>query len=174
MVSKLVEEHVLFSSTPMHNVSDAFCFAPDEQLLAIANDDATTRIQDIEYVRIANRLNGHNSRIQYLQFSRSPCDLLSASSDGTIRIWDVELGSESVKYRLKEIHSIYFPSRRMVRFLSSYSVRPTLWAFEKVDLESFWATMTYQIYIVRALFPPDLKKRHSKFGVVCPQSGRLI
>ena len=64
-------------------------FHPTTCLAAVACDDGTIRLCDVEAQTIVRRFKGHTDRITDLQFSADCRWLLSSSMDSTLRVWDV-------------------------------------------------------------------------------------
>jgi U3 small nucleolar RNA-associated protein 21 len=64
-------------------------FHPNTCLVAVACDDLSIRICDIESGSIVRRFKGHVDRITDMQFSQDCRWLLTSSMDSTFRIWDV-------------------------------------------------------------------------------------
>lgn len=62
---------------------------PDGEVLAVALDDHSIHIWDIQTREDMMTLYGHGSTITDLHFSRDGKMLISSSTDGTIRIWGV-------------------------------------------------------------------------------------
>ena len=71
--------------------SRSYCCAidPDGSRVAIAGEDAIIRIWDRATGRLERSLLGHHLAVNALSFA-SNGDLLSASSDGTVRVWRIE------------------------------------------------------------------------------------
>ncbi|RWI16795.1 MAG: hypothetical protein EOQ94_29670, partial [Mesorhizobium sp.] len=66
-------------------------FTPDDRFLATAAINGSIRIWDAERASLVTTIAGHDSLVEHLEFS--PVDsniLLSASHDGTARLWDVD------------------------------------------------------------------------------------
>ena len=62
-------------------------------LLAIAFDDLTVRVVDIETTKTVREYVGHRNRITDLCFTADGRWIVTSSLDGTIRTWDVVSGS---------------------------------------------------------------------------------
>lgn len=81
-------EEDTFLSTDVY----AVCFSPDDQYLATGGNSLFINIWNIESKSIAKRLSGYESPTYSLQyFSTGDC-LVSKSGD-TVRLWDVQSGS---------------------------------------------------------------------------------
>ncbi len=66
----------------------ALCWSPDGTRLAIAGDDLIVLWNPITH-EVSATLRGHGGTVSDVSFSLDGSRLLSASSDGTVRIWDV-------------------------------------------------------------------------------------
>jgi WD40 repeat protein len=62
---------------------------PTSCLAAVACDDLSIKVCDIEARTIVRRYRGHADRITDLQFSEDCRWLLTSSMDSTLRVWDV-------------------------------------------------------------------------------------
>lgn len=62
---------------------------PGTALCGVCCDDWAIRVVDIEAGRIVRRFSGHGDRITCLEMAGDGKWLLTASMDGTLRIWDV-------------------------------------------------------------------------------------
>lgn len=86
-VATFPEEDTFFSTDVY-----AVCFSPDDRYLATGGSSFIINIWNIELKSIAKRLSGHKSPTYSLQyFSTGDC-LMSKSGD-TVRLWDVQSGS---------------------------------------------------------------------------------
>ncbi|MDE0522431.1 MAG: caspase family protein [Boseongicola sp.] len=68
-------------------------FSPDSRMLAISSGN-WTRLLDAESGRELHVLEGHGGWMTSISFGPDGRTLVTASSDGTTRIWDVETGKE--------------------------------------------------------------------------------
>ena len=66
-------------------------FSSVGEFLAIASDDKTTRILDIDRKKEVAKLVGHNGPIEQVAFSSDDRKLATASRDTTLRLWDVSM-----------------------------------------------------------------------------------
>ena len=83
--------------SPYFVVDDAFIasFSPDgSKILTVDNDDYLITIWDVATRAQLHRLEGHLGRINDAVFSHDGQYIISASSDTTIIVWDVESGAE--------------------------------------------------------------------------------
>jgi hypothetical protein len=80
-------------------------FSPEGQL-AGASKDFTITLGDPATGRPSALFTGHTWAVTSLMFSSDPClpRLASASADGTVRIWDVRTGEETVPGRMRHTH----------------------------------------------------------------------
>lgn len=62
---------------------------PDSALAAVACDDLSVRVFDVEAMQQVRLFEGHQDRITDLVVSEDCRWLLSSSMDGTIRVWDI-------------------------------------------------------------------------------------
>ncbi|KAK9819682.1 hypothetical protein WJX72_001066 [[Myrmecia] bisecta] len=65
------------------------CHHHNSGLLAVATDDLTIRMYDVEAGRLVRRFSGHKEAITDMVFSADCRWLLSSSMDGTVRVWDI-------------------------------------------------------------------------------------
>ncbi len=79
------EARSLPSPSPIIDVD----FSPDSRFLAIAGEDGTAIIWDLESGRESLRLSGHTGRINRVVFSPDGDRLATGSQDDTIKIWDI-------------------------------------------------------------------------------------
>lgn len=64
----------------------------DNNLIAVATDDACVRIYDASTRKLARRFEGHTGHITDIAFSEDGRWLISAAADYTIRTWDLPSG----------------------------------------------------------------------------------
>lgn len=83
--------------TPQAWDNSGFAWHPSERILAMGNDNGFICIHDSESLQPIQYLNGHVADIKGLDFSPNGLRLASASSDGTVRIWDVATGQELIR-----------------------------------------------------------------------------
>ena len=69
-------------------------FSPGGKLLAIAGMDATIRLLDVAAGREVRVLKGHHAMVRGIVFTPDSRLLVSASEDGSSRIWSPETGEE--------------------------------------------------------------------------------
>ena len=71
----------------------AIAFFPDGQMLAVGGGNRTgefsIRLLDIEKFGVKGVLEGHESFVSPLEFSQNGNHVVSASYDGTVRLWQV-------------------------------------------------------------------------------------
>jgi serine/threonine protein kinase/WD40 repeat protein len=88
----------------------AMALSPDGQVLASgsAYEDLAIRIWDTTTGKLRMRLDGHNSWICELRFSKDGQRLISAASDQSIRIWDTNTWTEVKVLRghTDEVHAV--------------------------------------------------------------------
>ncbi len=66
------------------------CFVPDPTRLVVAGADAVVRVIDLGDGREVARLHGHTARILSLEASAAYGGVVSASADGSARLWDAK------------------------------------------------------------------------------------
>ncbi len=71
----------------------AVAFSADQQLVAAGGQDGSIALFDIRGGRALPRLDGQNGSVTSLEFSPSGTRLVSASTNGTVRVWPVTTGA---------------------------------------------------------------------------------
>lgn len=73
------------------NKSDVICadYRSDGALLAAGEKNGSIQIFDANSRAILRSLNGHIGAVNYIGFKQNKTDLISASSDKSLRIWDI-------------------------------------------------------------------------------------
>lgn len=74
-------------------------FDPDGKKIAVASDDETIRVIDVENRNVSLFLRGHNDVIYDIEYSSDGKYLFSGSFDGTFRAWDTETGDVKMNVR---------------------------------------------------------------------------
>jgi WD40 repeat protein len=69
-------------------------FSPDGKILAIAGEDHTTKLLDIENARVLRAFVGGQDKVVSVAFSPDGKMLASASYDGNLKLWNTETGEE--------------------------------------------------------------------------------
>jgi WD40 repeat protein/serine/threonine protein kinase len=73
-------------------------FSPERQqglpLLALASGDRSIKLLDAQTGHQLNALYGHDGAVLCVAFNRSGRDLISGSMDKTVKVWNVETGTE--------------------------------------------------------------------------------
>lgn len=71
----------------------------DGTLAAVSGTDNSIQILDVASNREVATLKGHSSIVHTLRFSDDGSRLISGSDDGTVKIWSLETGADSVVWR---------------------------------------------------------------------------
>jgi WD40 repeat protein len=74
-------------------------YSPDGQSLAVASQDGTVRLWDVQTGQERAPLTGHKSYVTSVGYSADGQSLASASGDGTVRLWDAATGRERAVLR---------------------------------------------------------------------------
>ncbi|MFH4974295.1 hypothetical protein AB6A40_001004 [Gnathostoma spinigerum] len=81
------------TNIPGPNEINAICMLNDERIGFAGAGDNSVQIVDLEYPnKVMSRLTGHSDYINELANWTSENELLSASEDGTVRVWDARMG----------------------------------------------------------------------------------
>jgi WD40 repeat protein len=73
---------------------NGLAFSPDNQVLASASGDFSTRLWDVKTGRELDRFIGHGPEVTGLAFTPGGQTLCSSGHDGTVRLWDAATGQE--------------------------------------------------------------------------------
>ena len=71
-------------------------FSPDSQLLAVAMFAGNLQVFDLTTETMLFDLKGHTSTVFRLSFNHTGTELISVSFDGTVRVWDMQTGLETL------------------------------------------------------------------------------
>lgn len=71
---------------------NAFCFSPDGNLLAYANNDSAIKVVDVINGKLIQSLNGHKDQINNVTFSPDGKIIISESNKNIIKLWDIASG----------------------------------------------------------------------------------
>jgi WD40 repeat protein len=91
---------ILEMTGPDSKVMD-MAFSPDGKRLAVASDEATGRLWDVEQGRIAVQLTGHQYGISGLSYTTDGKSLVTIGNDDLLKTWDAASGKESSSVNLK-------------------------------------------------------------------------
>lgn len=72
------------------------CFSKDDSLAIVAGRDDKIRIYNAQTATLINTLNGHSGDINKVDVSVDNRFIASASSDATVRIWEISTGLELI------------------------------------------------------------------------------
>ncbi|OCT98543.1 hypothetical protein XELAEV_18010780mg [Xenopus laevis] len=82
----------LIQTTNLSVPPTAILLHRESAMLAVALDDFTLNIFDLETKRLVRRFQGHNGKINDMTFSPDGRWLLTASMDCTVKVWDLPSG----------------------------------------------------------------------------------
>ncbi|OQR88110.1 hypothetical protein ACHHYP_07540 [Achlya hypogyna] len=114
----------------------------DNNLVVAAGDDFVLRVLDIQTRKLVRRFTGHTHWITDVCFSPDARWLLSASSDGSVRVWDLPTGKciDFVKFKHAVTSLTVSPTGEFVATTHVGQVGLFLWAnrsyFETVFVDS--------------------------------------
>ncbi|MDZ4832267.1 MAG: WD40 repeat domain-containing protein [Candidatus Melainabacteria bacterium] len=80
--------------------SAAFAFSPDGKVLALADENGKVHLRSLETDRNVSSLAGHSdlpspyNRVVLVDFCQKGLNLITASNDGTFRVWDLASGKQ--------------------------------------------------------------------------------
>ncbi|MEZ6091587.1 MAG: protein kinase [Pirellulaceae bacterium] len=101
---KLVGKH----SGPVHCAT--YSNRREQPLIATASADATIVLWDAESGTFVQRLVGHAGPVNRVQFSADDRRLVSASDDGTVRVWNLQTGEATVfKHSGPVLNAVFSP-----------------------------------------------------------------
>ena len=131
-----------------HSLQSSFgimCFSPDSQYIAIACEDQSIRIWDINKQNWAQILQGHSLAISHMSYASDGKQLVSTSLDQTIRLWDMQTGACVSVFQISrgEMNTVQFSPNR--RFIISGGVSSRL---QLIDRE------TGKVFLNRFCFEP--------------------
>ena len=91
------ERNVTRCSLPIRDLA----FSQDSSFLAIASDDSEIKIVNVNDVEEFKTLQGHEGGVKSVSFDPKNEFLISTGSDRSLRIWDVESGTE--KHKISQV-----------------------------------------------------------------------
>lgn len=115
--------------------AQSIAFSPNSKLIALAIDDNTIRILDVETKNEVQKLSGHTERIQSVDFCPNKNLIASGSWDGSIKIWDVERGIEllTLKGHTNHVNSVSYSSDGKLVVSASDDRTVRIWDTETGD-----------------------------------------
>ncbi len=92
------------------------CYHPSQPVVALACEDSSVEILDLESKQVIHRLIGHRDRCYRVAFSPTGTQLASCSGDGTVRLWNTESGTQEAVLRARKdlMNVAYTPDGRYV------------------------------------------------------------
>ncbi|ORX89811.1 WD40 repeat-like protein [Basidiobolus meristosporus CBS 931.73] len=99
------------STTPQELLTCCWLSIEDDTILAVAGQDACIHILSVACSKELRKLVGHSGAVTHLDVSPEDNQyILSASKDGTVRLWDVQSGTCLQKYPVKASAMCFNPS----------------------------------------------------------------
>jgi WD40 repeat protein len=81
----------------------ALAFSPDGRTIAVSRPGGTVSLVPVTGADTGRRLVGHQRDVSGLDFTRDGRTLLSASTDGTVRVWSLAQGTSTLTVRPKGV-----------------------------------------------------------------------
>ncbi|XP_069915032.1 NACHT domain- and WD repeat-containing protein 1 isoform X1 [Oryctolagus cuniculus] len=85
--------------TGCHKGITALAWSPDEELLVVGTQDGTVVVWDTEEQQVVHFLSGHSGEVRGLRVFCAGRSAVSASSDRTLRLWDLRRGWEKSMFQ---------------------------------------------------------------------------
>ncbi len=103
----LADEQPRRLTPPSYSVMNALSFDPESRCIATAHgysnstdpDACIVRVWDVATGAVLAVLQGHSGRVADISFSPDGRSLLSASDDGSARLWDAESGEQTALFK---------------------------------------------------------------------------
>lgn len=78
----------------------AVAYSPDGKWIAVGGKDKTVSILDAKTKEILREISGHNGMIFRMVFTPDSKSLLTSSSDGTVRLWDISDSRQLASFKV--------------------------------------------------------------------------
>ena len=135
----------------------AASFSADGRLAATADDAGIAKVWEVASGRLVGELHGHEGGISDIHFHSSGKRLLTASSDGTARLWRLDRNGVETEFVMRGhtqhiYKAVWSPDERFIATASQdYSIR--LWEGSTGRLLTTLGTHTNAVYDIA--FSPD-------------------
>eukprot|EP00118_Oscarella_pearsei_P001324 m.311942 g.311942 ORF g.311942 m.311942 type:complete len:384 (+) comp178911_c0_seq1:28-1179(+) len=140
------------------------CPSPDGSILAIATSTSDIYLIEADSLALRATLSGHESDVYHCEFSRRHGHkvLLSGSKDGTVRIWDTDVG------KCARVHETGFPVKACLLSEDGTLLAAGGDAFQVILLDPDTGTTIYSLKL------DDESFHHAVFGLSMARSGRYL
>jgi WD40 repeat protein len=129
-------------------------FSPDDEFVAIANEDDAIRIFDWRAQKPLLELRGHTDAVNAIDFAPDGSFLVSGSDDRTARVWDASLG---LTMRLPDVvQSVAFSGKGSRLAVAGWNYA---WVARTGATQAFAKTQPGQNFVLGAAFQPGTHGR---------------